>query len=186
MSKDLDSRIIKLIYEVKEFEERNDPMGSSLDDSLEFLARYHEPMLNLLKESVYKRTNEGCPTCGHYYRNYKRKLSSNMVRFLISLVNKYENKQQYVHYRKLPFKGRDYNYLAHWGLAETYDMKTPKKNNSGWWCPTKLGIDFVNNLVTVPSYLVICCNQIVDVSKNQVNVIDALGIHFNYQELMQN
>jgi hypothetical protein len=129
-------------------------------------------------------TGTTCPCCGQFCKLYKRKLNSNMARFLIDLVQQYERKNRWVHFERCTYKGRDYSYLLQWGLAVTRQDKTTQKRMSGFWKPTQEGIDFVHNRISIASHVYLYNNGVRGFTKKRVTIVDALGKHFNYQELM--
>lgn len=124
-----------------------------------------------------------CPCCDQKVRLYKRKLNSNMARFLISLVKKWKATGSWVSYKDCVFKGRDYNYLNRWGLANQAPRE-PGKVSSGLWIPTQLGVDFVYNLCPVPSHVFIYDGSVFGFSDTTVRIEDALGSPFELLELL--
>ena len=128
-----------------------------------------------------------CPCCNQFCKLYRRKLNSNMARFLISLFEAWYDQGQkgWVHYKQLKFTGRDYPYLKMWNLAET-PIVTPSgaKKMSGLWRPTERGIDFVLQRITVPSHVNHHRKNVFGFEDAQVSINAALGRHFNYGELM--
>jgi hypothetical protein len=114
-----------------------------------------------------------------------------MVRFLIDLVRKAtDTPGGWVHYQNLCFRGRDYSYLTHWGLALTArtDLNVdPEKSYTGLWRPTQLGIDFVHERARVPSRIWIYDNERqpeYPPASVAIDIQTALGTKFNYSELM--
>ena len=128
-----------------------------------------------------------CPCCDQFVRLYKRKLNANMTRFLCSLVriSLARGRDAWVNFRDCEFDGRDYPYIALWGLAETKSNEDASKKNSGLWKPTQKGIDFVLAGLRVPSHVHVLNNRIVGWSDETVGARDSLGTSFNYDELME-
>ena len=137
------------------------------------------------REYVGARLDAGvtCPCCDQYVRRYRRKLNANMIQFLISLY-RWGSVSPWVDYRKCRFRGRDYNYLAHWGLAELQPNDDTKKKASGLWRITPEGAQFALRRIVVPKYLYFLNNAVVGKSDELTDVLTALGSQFNYQELM--
>lgn len=128
-----------------------------------------------------------CPCCDQFVRLYKRKLNTNMVRFLCSLVriSMARGRDVWVNFKDCDFEGRDYPYVALWGLAETRANDDASKKNSGQWRPTQKGLDFVLAGLRVPSHVHVLNNRVVGWSEDTVDVKSALGSAFNYDELME-
>jgi hypothetical protein len=128
-----------------------------------------------------------CPCCDQFVRLYKRKLNTNMARFLCSLVrlSLRRGRDAWVSFKDCDFDGRDYPYVALWGLAETRSNDDASKKNSGQWKPTQKGIDFVLAGLRVPSHVHVLNNRVVGWSDDTVDVKSALGAAFNYDELME-
>jgi hypothetical protein len=52
------------------------------------------------------------------------------------------------------------------------------------WKPTELGIKFVKNEINLPKHIFLYNNKFLKFSDEKINVIEALGDKFNYDELM--
>lgn len=138
-------------------------------------------------QNTKDRVEEGsaCPCCGQLAKIYKRKLNANMVRFLLDLVRFHGEGRLWVHYGDCTFKGRDYSYISHWGLARTVEARsTDVGRTSGMWQPTDKGIRFAKGKIQVPSHAILYNNIVVGWSASSTGVVAALGTHFNYDELM--
>lgn len=82
-------------------------------------------------------------------------------------------------------KNREYSRLAHWGFILAKPNEDPTKRTSGLWCLTTKGIDFTNKRISVPAYYYMFDRKIVGWASNQVNVEEALGTLFDYQDVME-
>jgi hypothetical protein len=125
-----------------------------------------------------------CPCCKQFVKLYATPFNSNMAIFLISLVLLYQKNKTPIHYKKCKFSSRNYPHLAKWNLMVTDKSETADKKTSGFWTPTQLGIDFVNNKCSVKSKAYIYNNNIYGFGGDDINIVDALGNKFNYQKLM--
>ena len=105
-----------------------------------------------------------CPCCGQFVKAYRRKLRANHVRFLRQLVEKTSSAEPWIHYKTLRFAGRDYNYLQHFGLAES--------KPGGFWRATSLGHSFLSGSVSVPEWLLIYDNQVFSRSERPVFIFE--------------
>jgi hypothetical protein len=120
-----------------------------------------------------------CPCCGQLAKAYRRSLRGNHARFLVDVANFATPETPWVHYSRCHFAGRDYNYLRHFGLAETIERE-------GLWKLTELGARFLIGQVGVPTWILIFNNQIVDRSKKMLSVRECLAKGgFDYDDLMQ-
>jgi hypothetical protein len=103
-----------------------------------------------------------CPCCGQFVKAYRRKLRANHVRFLRQLVEKTSSTEPWLHYKTMKFAGRDYNYLQHFGLAQS--------KPGGFWKPTSLGYAFLAGTTSVPEWLLVYDNQVFSRSDRQMFV----------------
>jgi|TARA_Y100000289_G_scaffold48124_1_gene48560 hypothetical protein len=130
-----------------------------------------------------------CPTCDRHAKIYKRKLSSNSIRFLTSLIQQNSLKKEPVHYKECNFGSRDYPALRWWGLAQTYKDSNPKKNWSGYWIPTDKGIEFAKSEIRIPKYLYTYNGEVIDIEVEdetpEIYITDIIGENFDYLELMK-
>ena len=154
--------------------------------------KHHNPYPDLddlrvqIKKSGMRKDNVHCPVCDQKVKVYRRKLNSNMVRFLISLCAKCRD-GSWVHHERLAYKGRDYAHLRQFGLAvwKTIKDDTSGARTSGYWKPTEEGKQFVAGRVTVPSHVLLYNNKVLGFSDEKVGVREALGKKFDYDELMK-
>lgn len=136
------------------------------------------------------RSKEGiiCPCCGQYCKLYKRKLNSGMAYSLIWLVRTYLENNRWVEIQteapRRVMQSREMGKLVHWGLVMSRPNKDPAKRMSGFWKPTTLGINFANDNCTMFSHVYLYNNEVRGFTKKQITIVEALGKHFNYQELM--
>ena len=76
--------------------------------------------------------------------------------------------------------------MAYWNLAHTRKDETKEKKTSGFWKPTKLGIDFVMNKAKIPKYVHVYNAKVVKTDETEkVSIVDCFGNKFNYEELMK-
>lgn len=136
-----------------------------------------------MRSEVKDGTN--CPCCGRLVKLYKRKLSAEMVVFLIALCREFEG--DYLDIRTLrtwKYQRGDYAYLAHWGLVEQKPGNEPGKRGSAHWKPMPKAFLFLRRRGLAPSHIHMLCGQFLGFSEELVSVDDALGQKFNYDELM--
>jgi hypothetical protein len=88
---------------------------------------------------------------------------------------------------RIVLRNRDYAKLALWGLIKQKPNTDPKKRTSGIWRATSEGASFAWNLLSVPSHVFLASpgNQVLGWEEGKINVITALGKHFDYEELMK-
>jgi hypothetical protein len=76
--------------------------------------------------------------------------------------------------------------LRHWDLTEARgDQKDDGNPNSGFYRITGFGAAFVEGTVTMPKYAVLYNNTLLDLEGKPVDILDCLGTHFDYDELMR-
>jgi hypothetical protein len=152
-------------------------------------------MINIKKESVEKiekhimqnlTSGTRCPCCNRYCKIYKRSITNRMAQWLIWLVKVSKN-NEWTNWRDAPKKvvhGGDYGKMFHWGLIEHAPNANPKKKSSGVWRPTDKGIRFVYRQVTVPKKISLLFNEVIGLSEEKIDIVDALGNEFDYNQLM--
>lgn len=134
-----------------------------------------------------------CPCCGQYAKRYRRKLNSAMAHALVLFYRYVNAAEGYVHVPSIPELrvagrpgGGDWAKLALWGLIEerTSD-RTDGGPHAGWWRLTHAGVRFVLGQMRLPRYLFLYNGSVVGFDSSiTVSVVDALGDHFSYRELM--
>ena len=132
-----------------------------------------------------------CPCCDQQAKLYKRPLNSTMVRGILWLVGETGAYRDWVAVAKdgpkwLVKAGGEFAKLAHWGLIEEMpkDPLDTTKRTSGMWRPTPKGVQFAQNNLWVPKRVHLYNNEVQGWDTEMVNVIGALGIQFNYDDLI--
>lgn len=158
-----------------------------------------EPRITLLSEArayVLAGREEGvkCPCCSQFAKVYKRKLNSGMA---VALVRFYQlarrdeagggrlTPARFHHISELDVRGGDYGKLAYWRLLEPDGEDQDDGNNSGRWRITAAGRMFVEEKVTVPSYVYVYDGKPLSFPPEQTTIRRALGRRFDYDELMR-
>ena len=112
-----------------------------------------------------------------------------MASWLLLLVKKYEKNGKWISVsdfnHEAGMRGGDYAKLRHWGLIVQATNKDISKRASGFWKPTKKGIDFINELCTVPKSIWTYNKELLGFSDGDINIREALGNKFDYTELMK-
>lgn len=133
--------------------------------------------------------NDGthCPCCRRWGKINAYQITSTHVRGMIWMLKNF-NRNAWIDLGKAPrwvLRAKTMSTLQHWGLIEHKAKKQDEdKRASGLWRLTPLGRDFVYNRGSVPKYVYVFNNRIVDLSSQQVDVISALKKKFSYEELM--
>lgn len=139
-----------------------------------------------LNDNVAKGVN--CPCCGQLVKLYKRKLNSIMALGIIRLYQLDKKQPGYHHISKLKAPiicGGDFAKLKFWGLIEERESTDKHKRTSGLWRITSNGVLFTENKLSTSSHITFYNGKIHKKSLEHITIIDALNIHFNYQELMK-
>ena len=144
-----------------------------------------DPETTLAEAMEHVQTNAwkgvDCPCCGRLNKVYKRKLHSEMARFLIKLVKLYEENEEWIdareiHGKKVAKASSDATYLKHWGLLDLGDK--------GQYKPTEDGIAFAHDEMYVSQFAFVLNNVVLDWSDEETDIRQALGDSFDYDELM--
>ncbi len=125
-----------------------------------------------------------CPCCDRFAKVYRRKLNAGMARSMISMYRL--RRGGWIHLpTEMSARSREEGKLAWWGLAEEQDTKRDDGGRAGYWRLTRLGINFVLKRAQVPSHILLYDNRLIGHDGHEITIEDALGAHFNYQELMR-
>ena len=147
-------------------------------------------MNTLTEAKSYLRTHfvQGvkCPCCDQFVKQYKRGISAATA---VKLIRLYHMPRGFHDYRKLcRLKEQigDFPKLRYWGLTELQpkDPDVTETRTSGMWAITAKGIAFVENLITVPKYVLLYDSNLRGFEGAEVGIKETLGTKFNYQELM--
>lgn len=150
------------------------------------------------KEFLKANWKEGvsCPCCKQLVKLYRRNLNSGMAWTLIqvyletkrSIADRVIPALMWIHVKDFlranaMHNGHDWTLLQHWGLLE--ERKTDSGlPNSGRWRITDNGNRFVEMKLTVPKYLNFYNSKVWGGSDKMINIKQALGTKFNYQDLI--
>lgn len=140
--------------------------------------------LDEAKKDFYNEVEKGtiCECCGRYSKVYRRKLNNDMASFLIRLARTSQYRPyEYFHVRDItPNVGEkastEGSYLVHWGLVE--------KDGVGIYAITPKGLKFVEGKLKVRRDVVIFNGEQWRFDGDFININDALGEKFFYNELM--
>lgn len=148
-------------------------------------------VLDTLREENQRDRKVGCtcPVCDQYCRIWDQPLHSGMAHWLILLVNDYRQWYFWVSVKELSEKagmrGGDYAKLRHWGLIVQATKKDlNNKRASGFWKPTKLGTDFVDNKIIIPRSILTYNKKHIGFGTETTTIREALGDKFDYDELI--
>jgi hypothetical protein len=130
-----------------------------------------------------------CPCCLRFGRYYKRPLNSTMARSLMWLVQfQRKHKCEWVSVPNLAPKWltrtNQLPTCRYWGLIESQGSTTPKVKCSGVWRATDLGRDFVDCKFEISDACIEYKTEVLQWSENYVSIKEALGVHYDYQEVM--
>lgn len=131
-----------------------------------------------------------CPCCNRLVKVYHRKLNSGMARVLIaqwlSVGQEWANTAALPEVRRLGTAGREGAKLAHWELLEHDGARREDGGKPNHWRITDFGRLFILNMVPVPSHVWLIDNTRLEFdSSRHLYIKDALGNHFDYDELMR-
>ncbi len=127
-----------------------------------------------------------CPCCGQMVKLYKRKMYATMIRDLIALYHlRHDMFHHVTDFCSKKAGGGDFAKLRYWGLVEESTIPgKPHKRKAGFWKITEIGIAFVEGRAFRPQYVLVYNQHARFYEGDNVNVEQALGEDFNYQELM--
>jgi hypothetical protein len=134
--------------------------------------RMNKPRSSLTEAKAWlrDRLDDGaeCPCCTQYAKVYRRHLNSAMAYALLLISKHFRKNEAWLHVPTfLNGQGRD-----------------DGSSRVGYYVITPKGIAFVENRVRVPKFIRIYDGKPMKPSEERVNIIECLGKHFDYEELM--
>lgn len=149
--------------------------------------------LSDLREFVFNNLDKGlaCPCCGQFAKRYKRRLNSGMAYMLCILVQIFNrNGGEWVHIQELSGArvatgSADFAKLRYWKLISAKINEDETKRCSGLWKPTEKGRYFVLGRTRMPTYSIVYNKMFHGFQGEEITIHEALGNHFNYEELMR-
>ncbi len=128
-----------------------------------------------------------CPCCGQRAQRYLRRMYATNASWLIALVRRHELTQDFVHINEIVQTGGDYSKARFWDLCSPapHETKGSNRKSSGLWRPTPKGIAYVHAQITIPRAAIVFNNAVEGFVGPEVSIIEALGRHFDYYQLME-
>lgn len=167
----------------------------------EFVNPSRPKTLNEARQELNRGLDKGvrCQCCGQFAKIYRRKLNSGMARWLIALYQASIAKpeQPFFHVNSLmkivaaqsqniTYGSSDFGKLRHWEMIEEKPNADVTKKQSGYWKITDDGKAFVRRQRKVQKYVLLYNNNCVGFDGPDISIIDSLGSHFSYSDLMSN
>lgn len=124
-------------------------------------------------------TGVNCPCCGQHVKLYPRALNSGLARALILMHRAPTTPEGWVDIKNVDVRGGDYAKLRYWELIEQ------RSSGSGVWRVTLKGVKFVSDQGRVPKTVFVYNGRVRAFSDDTINIRQALGKAFSYEELMR-
>ena len=145
------------------------------------------------KDYLRKNFEKGCkcPTCGQRVQLYNYKLFASSAFALIRLSKlgaEWHHIKDFAEATDNTPRAPHFAELRFWKMVEPMPLNSdPKKKASGFWRITQEGRLFVAGMLEVQSRILVYNNNFVGFAKNAeiINIKDALGNEFNYEELIK-
>lgn len=132
-----------------------------------------------------------CRCCHRIVHGYKRSFNAGMARLLIWVARQCDMQPggrywsiQDIAPREV-MRGREPDKVEHWGFIERAENVDKKKRESGRWRVTSAGVAFVLRETRSPKRIWVYNNNVVR-TDGETGIVEALGKHFDYSELMGN
>lgn len=122
---------------------------------------------------------EYCTNCGANMKPYRVRLTPMMVHALVKFRQAVMEKGENCIHLVVDLKGKSYKLTRHeWNnfTRERFLALCAKvKDKPGYWLLTHRGASFLNGQETVPDWVLVFRNKIIDRSENEVLVRDVIG-----------
>ena len=136
-----------------------------------------------------------CPCCGQFAKVYKRALSAAMAEatIVIERATRGDRAQSFHMGQLLDARathrtakgGGEPMRLRFHGLVDLVPgMRADESWRVGYYTVTDLGVKFAWNEHRAPKYVYLYAQECLGVSEETISVVEALGEHFHYRELM--
>lgn len=138
-----------------------------------------------LRAWLHSKRAEGvtCPVCDQHVKIYRRKVNAGMARSLISMYR--AGGTDFVHLpTAVGARSREEGKLRYWGLVEEQSGRRGDGGRSGYWRVTEAGELFIANKLRIRQYAEVYDGQCLALTGEMVNIKDAIGDAFAYDELM--
>lgn len=143
-----------------------------------------------LSERLLAGESTSCPCCGQFAKVYKRKITTAMARVLIEMYRRGGEHRDWVSLPticndlRIGSRG-DQSATTRWRLIERRPgQRDDGAKSTGWYRLTPLGVDFVRGVAKVPKYVRVYDNRVLETLGTQVSIRNALGVRFDYSDLM--
>lgn len=139
--------------------------------------------------AMARRDIDRCECCGGRTKVYRRKLNSGMAATLCWMATHEAGEWKHLAREagRYVLRNRDYSKLTHWRMVEERpNLNDPSKRTSGFWRITDRGWEFAANQTREPSHIFVQSpgERFLGFEETSTDVIEALGDHFDYTELM--
>lgn len=130
-----------------------------------------------------------CPHCGSFCKRYYRKMNANMCIVMIALFNKkkfgFVKIEEFMRVNGFKRSG-DFPYLVHWGFLEKMEGKREDgSSKNGFYKLTEMGREFVLGKRSAMQTVILFNGKHEGFEGEFVNIKEALGKQFRYDELMK-
>lgn len=128
-----------------------------------------------------------CPVCDQHAKIYKRRVNSSMARGLISMFLAFGTDFGYlqdVRRQHGESDNREESKLRFWELVEEDPRRRDDGGRAGYWRVTDKGVAWLDREITIPKYVLLYNNEMIDYRDPQVTIDDCLGKNFRLDELM--
>jgi hypothetical protein len=135
-----------------------------------------------------------CPCCGRIVKAYKKKLHRGIGGALSILYYATGEAWKFVHVDDLTKLSKSYTTPTNLAAAKYWGLTTPKSINlsnnisdeegrdSGYWCLTDLGVNFVQNKVTIRKHKYVLLDSVVKSGGDEVLFTDIMFENFSLAE----
>ena len=140
------------------------------------------------RDWLRERVDDGhkCPCCSQFAKVYKRRINSRQARALIAMYQAGGTDWCHLPDVEAPLHlgGSETGKARYWGLVEEASDEREDGGRSGMWRLTQGGVGYVQGYVLVQKYAHIYDGRCLGLSGEPVSIHDALGVRFDYDELM--
>lgn len=126
-----------------------------------------------------------CGTCTQLVKVYPRWIYHSPALWLMWLTKEHLRTGTWVHVSRSKVRGGDYAKLKYWRLIKQKSNEDPEKGSSGLWKPDKLGIQFAQNLISLPMPAYVFSRKLYGFGNEMRKIEDCLDDKFDYRKLWE-
>lgn len=136
-----------------------------------------------MADKLFNGESFDCALCTQRCKIYGRKINKTMAKALVTMFLA-GAVYKFVHVPSLDGDTHEASQLSWWGLIEEDSNRRSDGGKAGYWKITEKGRQFLNKEITIAKHAKVYDGVVYGFDGDLINIDDALGSPFHYNELM--